>query len=284
MLGGDADNAEPGAGANSNTIDCETADVIEQACLLSRLVSGLVSVARSSSAEGLLALPWHIEWILPLPAPPSFEATLDTPLLQEWLAGMPWEESLFLDRPPDATAWPYAEVVSEILRDVPDDLVRAEEELGDGGRRYTYTLKEDSSSPAERHMAWSGLHCEMALLRRLVGPANVTATHAFPYLYIATSHASCYACAMLARAVGVERGHEAAFMLRSCEAQIELPWTAGLEDAVGSWGEDVVRTLEEGLLADLRSLMMARAEHLVELREAGVLERIPEMVTGDMLR
>ena len=257
-------------------------DVIEQACLLSRLVSGLVSVARSSSAEGLLALPWHIEWISPLPTPPSFEATLDMPLLQKWLAGMPWEESLFLDRPPDATTWPYAEVVSEILRGVPDDLVRAEEELRDGGRRYTYTPKEDSGSPAERHMAWSGAHCEMALLTHLVDPAH--ATDAYPYPYIATSHASCYACAMLAHAVGVERGHEAAFMLRSCEAQVELPWIAGLEDGVGGWGEGVVRALEEGLLADLRGLMMTRAEHLVELREAGVLERTPEMVTGDMLR
>ncbi len=37
-----------------------------------------------------------------------------------------------------------------------------------------------------------------------------------------------------------------------------------------------MQALEEGLVADLRSLVVARAEQLVERREVGVLERIPE--------
>ncbi|KAI1787797.1 hypothetical protein LXA43DRAFT_1027970 [Ganoderma leucocontextum] len=123
-------------------------------------------------------------------------------------------------------------------------------------------------------------HCEMALLRYLVDPANAV----LAYPYIATSHMSCYACTMLARAVGVVRGDEAEFMLRGCEAHVDLPWIAGLSDdgAVG-WGPDVVCALEEGLVADLRSLVVVRAEQLVGRREVGALESIPEML-NELLR
>ena len=61
--------------------------------------------------------------------------------------------------------------------------------------------------------------------------------HAYPY--IANSHASCYACAMLTRAVGVESGHETEFMLKSYEVRVDLPWIAGLEaeaDGARAWG------------------------------------------------
>ncbi|KAM5545255.1 hypothetical protein V8D89_001366 [Ganoderma adspersum] len=255
-------------------IDGEAVEIVEQACLLSHLVNTLVTTAKSSGTAAALALPWHIEWIAPPPAPSSFEATIDLPLLKEWLGGIAWEQSPFLDRPPDIATWPYSQIVGEILRDAPCGLVRRtsiclggddEDNIG----RHHYTLAR-----TKNRLLMTASHCEIALLQHLVNPAN--AVHAYPY--VATSHVSCYACTMLARAVGVVRGCEAEFMLRGCEARVDLPWLAGLGDGVVGWGADVVRALEEGLLADLRSLVMDRAEQLVEGRDAGVFESIPEML------
>ena len=263
---------------NTDAADSEAVEVVEQACLLSHLVATLVNIAKSSGTAAALALPWHIEWIAPSPAHPSFEASIDAALLQEWFSGIAWEDSPFLDHPPDIATWPYSQLAGEILRDAPCGLVRrtsicldGDDDLKDNIGLHHYTLARTRS-----RLPMEGSHCEIALLRYLVDPAN--AVLAFPY--IATSHVSCYACAMLARTVGVARGCEAEFMLRACEERVDLPW---LGDGVMQWGTDVVRALEEGLLADLRSLVVYRAEQLVEGRDAGVFESIPEMLNELMM-
>ncbi|PIL29534.1 hypothetical protein GSI_08342 [Ganoderma sinense ZZ0214-1] len=255
-----------------NGIDREAVGVVEQASFLSCLVTTLVKTAKSNSTAGALALPWHIEWIAPQPTASSFDATIGPPLLQEWLHGIAWEDSPFLDHPPDATAWPYSQLISEILRDAPWGLMRRTSTTREGVEEHRYTLARAQNLASDRWRVGIGTsHCEVGLLRYLVDPAH--GVHAYPY--IATSYISCYACAMLVRAVGVARGPEAEFMLRSCEPRVHFPWISGLGDGVAGWGPDVVRALEEGLLADLRSLVVARAEVLVEGRDPGGFESIP---------
>ena len=182
----------------------------------------------------------RVDFPRPLPAAQSFKARIELPVLQEWLVGMPWEELPFLDRLPENTRSRTPMLLAKLC---------ATPQMTSWAGGTAYMLEE--RSPA--HVAWSGGPCEIALLRHLVDPAH--SMHAYPY--IVNSHASCYACAMLARAVGVEGGHEAELMLRSCEARVDLPWIAGLEaqaDGARGWGDDVVRGREESfLLDDLRS-------------------------------
>ncbi|KAH9925879.1 uncharacterized protein BXZ73DRAFT_78861 [Epithele typhae] len=241
---------------------------IDEACTLSRLVNNLIALTRSHTMVGALAVPWHVVWLdtngatssYSAPAP-AFQATLDSGMLADWVAGIDgWKGSdlgVLPSCPPDVTRWPWSEIVRPLGKVAVAGLVREEGRSGNGVRFSRYVMEpcpkaQDFTSTHGHTHGSVALHCETLLLAHLhnshaVSHAyiSVAGIHPAPPLTCTTPSVledveleeddddwtpACYACTALARTLGDVGG--SGFILRGrpdadfrARTRVVLPWT-----------------------------------------------------------